>query len=402
MATTLPRHHYARLALSKRTAQITQSEIRVMSVECARVGGINLAQGVCDTELPAPVGVGAKEAIDRGANSYTRYDGVPELREAIAAKLKNYNGIIADPATQIIVSSGSTGAFYAACLALLDPGDEVVLFEPYYGYHLNTLLAADAVPAYVTMRAPDWTFCPDDLERVVTPRTRGILVNTPANPSGKVFSRAELEWVRDFAVRHDLFVFTDEIYEYFLYDGREHISPATLPGMDERTITISGLSKTFAITGWRIGYTVSHERWATAIGYMSDLVYVCAPSPLQWGAAKGLRDLPPEFYQRLAEEYAAKRDRLCGALDGAGLTPCSPQGAYYVLADASRLPGATSKEKAMHLLERARVATVPGEAFYHGSDGDNLIRFCYAKTDDELDEACRRIEAVKKWALESP
>ncbi|HME01216.1 MAG TPA: aminotransferase class I/II-fold pyridoxal phosphate-dependent enzyme [Terriglobia bacterium] len=393
MATILPRRRH-RLALSKRTAQLTQSEIRVMSVECARVGGINLAQGVCDTELPAPVGAGAKEAIDQGRNSYTRYDGVDELREAIAAKLRTYNGIVADPATQIIVSSGSTGAFYAACLALLNPGDEVVLFEPYYGYHLNTLLAVDAVPAYVTMRAPDWTFSSDDLERVATPRTRGILVNTPANPSGKVFSRAELEWVRDFAVRHDLFVFTDEIYEYFLYDGREHISPATLAGMDERTITMSGLSKTFAITGWRIGYTASHERWAQVIGYMSDLVYVCAPAPLQWGAAKGLRDLSPEFYQRLAEDYAAKRDRLCGALDRAGLTPCSPQGAYYVLADASRLPGATSKEKAMHLLARARVATVPGEAFYHGSDGDNLIRFCYAKTDDELDEACRRIEAL--------
>jgi len=394
MATTLPRSQRAGLALSKRTAQITQSEIRVMSVECARVGGINLAQGVCDTELPAPVGAGAKEAIDRGENSYTRYDGVDELREGIAAKLRGYNGIIADPATQIIVSSGSTGALYAACLALLDPGDEVVLFEPYYGYHLNTLLAVDAVPAYVTMRAPDWTFSPDDLERVVTSRTRGILVNTPANPSGKVFSRAELEWVRDFAVRHDLFVFTDEIYEYFLYDGREHISPATLPGMEERTITISGLSKTFAITGWRIGYTVSHERWATVIGYMSDLVYVCAPAPLQWGAAKGLHDLSPEFYRHLTAEYAAKRDRICAALDRAGLTPCSPQGAYYILADASRLPGATSKEKAMHLLARAKVATVPGEAFYHGSDGDNLLRFCYAKTDAELDEACRRIEAL--------
>ena len=390
----VPSQTEMKLALSKRTAQIAQSEIRVMSVECARVGAINLAQGVCDTELPLPVGAGAKDAIDRGWNSYTRCEGVDELREAIAAKLKSYNGLIADPASQIIVSSGSTGAFYAACLALLDPGDEVILFEPYYGYHLNTLMAVDAVPAYVTTRAPDWRFSPDDLERAATLRTRAILVNTPANPSGKVFSGAELEWVRDFAVRHDLFVFTDEIYEYFLYDGRRHISPATLTGMDERTITISGLSKTFAITGWRIGYTVSHERWATVIGYMSDLVYVCAPSPLQWGAARGLRDLTPEFYQRLAADYAAKRDRLCNALDRVGLTPCSPQGAYYVLADASRLPGRTSKEKSMYLLDRAKVATVPGEAFYHGSDGDNLIRFCYAKTDDELDEACRRIEKL--------
>jgi aminotransferase len=383
-----------KLSLSRRASQIVQSEIRVMSIECEKVRGINLAQGVCDTELPATVADGAKWAIDNGINSYTRFDGITELREAIAQKLRVYNGICVDPQTQITVSAGSTGAFYCACLALLNPGDEVVLFEPYYGYHVNTLLAVDAVPTYVTMKSPNWTFTPEDLERVITSKTRGVLVNTPANPSGKVFTQPELEWIADCATRYDLVVFTDEIYEYFLYDGRRHVSPGALPGMEERTITISGFSKTFSITGWRVGYSACNPRWAAMIGYMNDLVYVCAPSPLQWGVAKGLGKLSSDFYHDLALEYVAKRDLLSRALERAGLNPCSPQGAYYILAEASRLPGTTSKEKAMYLLEKTGVATVPGEAFYHGSEGNSFLRFCYAKPDADLREACRRLERL--------
>lgn len=384
----------SRISLSRRAELIAQSEIRAMSIECEKVRGINLAQGVCDTELPLSVADGAKHAIDVGENSYTRFDGIPELRKAIAAKLRAYNGITADPATQITISSGSTGAFYCACLALLNPGDEVILFEPYYGYHVNTLLAVEVAPAYVTMRPPDWSFAPDDLEQAVTPNTKGILINTPANPSGKVFTQTELEWIADFSIRHDLFVFTDEIYEYFLYDGRRHISPGSLPGMHQRTITISGFSKTFSITGWRVGYSVCDARWAATIGYMNDLVYVCAPSPLQRGVAVGIRELSPDFYHALAAEYAAKRDRLCEALECARLPPCSPQGAYYILADVSRLPGHTSKERAMYLLAQTGVATVPGEAFFHRSEGDNLVRFCYAKADSELHQACRSVERL--------
>lgn len=383
------------LSLSKRAARIVQAEIRAMTLECERVGGINLAQGVCDTEVPLPVRKGAQTAIDQGINSYTRFDGLRELREAIARKMREYNGIMADPETEITVSAGSTGAFYCACLALLNPGDEVIVFEPYYGYHVNTLLAVEAVPAYVTMRAPEWTFTPEDLERAVTPRTKGIVVNTPANPSGKVFSRTELQGIADLARRRDLFVFTDEIYEYFLYDGSAHVSPGSLPGMADRTITISGFSKTFSITGWRIGYSVSAACWAQMIGYMNDLVYVCAPAPLQHGVAVGIEELRPGFYRDLSAEYAEKRDRICGALHRAALPPSVPRGAYYVLADVSRLPGATSKEKAMHLLARTGVASVPGEAFFHGPEGANLVRFCFAKTDDELEEACRRIERME-------
>jgi aminotransferase len=303
-----------------------------------------------------------------------------------------FNGIECDAESEVIVHSGSTGAFYASCLALLNPGDEVILFEPYYGYHLNTLVAAEAVPAYVTLRAPEWTFSPEDLESAVTPRTRGIVINTPANPSGKVFTREELEWIAAFVRRHDLFVFTDEIYEYFVYEG-EHISPATLPGMRERTVTISGYSKTFSITGWRVGYTICDRRWTQALAYFHDLVYVCAPAPLQMGVAEGIAKLPESFYRQISRDYVQKRDLLCSTLEEIGLTPSVPKGAYYVLADASILPGRNSKEKSMSLLRETGVASVAGSAFFHGG-GENLLRFCFAKTDAELEEACRRLSAL--------
>jgi aminotransferase len=381
------------LSLSTRAARTAQSEIRVMSVECEKIKGINLAQGVCDTEVPEIVRAGAKEAIDAGLNSYTRCDGIAELRQAVAEKMRSFNGIECDPETEVIISAGSTGSFYTACLALLNPGDEVILFEPYYGYHLHTLIAVDVVPLFVTLQAPDWKFSPQDLERVVSPKTRGIVINSPGNPSGKIFTRQELEAIAAFAQKHDLFVFTDEIYEYFLYEDR-HISMATLPGMRSRTITMSGYSKTFSITGWRIGYAICDQKWAQAISYFNDLVYVCAPAPLQRGVAEGIRKLPQEFYRQISEEYAQKRDLLCGTLQEAGLAPSIPKGAYYVLADASILPGATGKEKSMYLLRETGVATVAGSAFYHGSGGDNLLRFCFAKTDAELTEACRRLKRL--------
>jgi aminotransferase len=380
------------LSLSRRCRNIAQSEIRAMSVECERVRGLNLAQGVCDTPVPPSVRAGAQRAIDEGINSYTRHDGIAELRSAVARKMAHDNGIAADPETQIVISGGSTGSFYSACLALLDPGDEVVLFEPFYGYHLNTLLSVEAVPAFVPMRAPDWIFSKADLEKVVTTRTRAIVVNTPGNPSGKVYTRQELDWIAEVAIERDLFVFTDEIYEYFLYDGRRHLSPATLPGMADRTVTISGLSKTFSITGWRIGYSVSNPKWAQMIGYMSDLVYVCAPAPLQAGVARGLMELDDAYYAGLRAEFVGKREVICSALAKAGLPPYRPQGAYYVLADLSRLPGTNGKDRAMRLLKETGVACVPGEAFFHDpNSGAGLGRFCFAKTDEELLDATRRL-----------
>ena len=378
------------LAQGRRASLSVQSEIRVMSIECERVKGINLAQGVCDTEVPVEVRRGAIDAIERGINSYTRAEGLAEIRNAIAGKMRRFNGIECDPETEVVVNSGSTGSFYCACLALLNPGDEVILFEPYYGYHLNTLIAVEAKPVFVALHAPDWNFSFDDLERAVTPRTRAIVINSPSNPSGKVFTRQELVGIAEFAVRHDLFVFTDEIYEYFIYEG-EHISPATLPGMRERTITMSGYSKTFSITGWRVGYTICDQKWASAIAYFHDLIYVCAPAPLQIGVAEGIVKLQDDFYREISRQHRVKRDMICDALREAGLEPSIPRGAYYVLADASSLPGKTSKEKSMFLLRETGVASVAGSAFYHGGGGENLIRFCYAKTDRELEEACKRL-----------
>lgn len=370
-----------------------QSEIRTMSIECEKVKGVNLAQGVCDTEVPESVRRGAKQAMDGGINSYTRAEGLAPIRQAIAGKMRRFNGIECNPDTEVMVSAGATGAFYAACLALLNPGDEVILFEPYYGYHLNTLVSVDAVPSFVTLRAPDWHFSVEDLEHAITPRTKGLVINTPANPSGKIFTLKELEEIAAVAQKHDLFVFTDEIYEYFVYEGR-HISPATLPGMWERTITISGYSKTFSITGWRIGYSVAAPKWTQAMAYFNDLIYVCAPAPLQIGAAQGILELPESFYSHISQEYVGKRDLLCTTLKNVGLTPSVPKGAYYVLADASMLPGANSKEKSMTLLRETGVASVAGSAFYHGQDGENLLRFCFAKTDEELAEACRRLHTL--------
>ena len=384
------------LKLSKRREWVAQSEIRNMSIECDRVGGINMSQGVCDLEVPPQVLTGAKQAMDSGINVYTRYDGLPELREAIAKKQQRFTGFEVDPEKEIIVSAGSTGVLYCVCLALLDPGDEVIVFERYYGYHMKTLIATQAVPVYVRTTPPDWSFNEDELERVVTPKTRAIILNTPSNPSGKVFTRTELELISNFAEKHDLFIFTDEIYEHFVFDGREHIAPVSLPGMKERTITISGVSKTFSITGWRIGYCICDARWTQTIGYFNDLVYVCAPAPLQIGVARGLMELEPEYYTRLSREYQEKRDRFCGVLSSAGLEPYVPQGAYYVLADVSTIAGQTSKERAMNLLRETGVASVPGEAFYHDDAGETLVRFCFAKEDAVLDEACRRIEKLRQ------
>jgi aminotransferase len=369
-----------------------------MTVACSDCGGINLAQGVCDTDPPLPVVESALQAIRDGHNIYVRLDGIASLREAIAAKLASFNGIEADPNANILVTSGATGALHAALLALLNPGDGCIVFEPFYGYHTATLHSQRITPVIVPLAAPDWILDLDRLRAAITPRTRALLLNTPANPSGKVFSRLELEAIASLAIEHDLFVFTDEIYEYFLYDRRRHLSLATLPGMAERTVTISGFSKTFSVTGWRLGYLTAAERWLPAIGYFHDLTYVCAPSPLQFGAAAGLIQLPSSFYHQLAAEYQVKRDRFCAALTRGGLTPSIPAGAYYVLADASRIPGDNSKAKARRLLADTALAAVAGSAFFSSGPeghnrGDHLLRFCFAKKDADLAEACRRLEA---------
>ena len=391
----MPALKISALRLSDIAPAVIQSEIRAMSVECDRVGGINLAQGICDTELPLPVANGAIDAIHAGHNIYTRLDGIATLRQSISEKLQQYNGISADPDTQVLVTNGATGALYASLLALLNPGDEVIVFEPFYGYHVSTLISLRIQPVIVPLTQPNWQLDLDALRNAITPRTRAIIVNTPSNPSGKIFTQAECQAVADIALQQDLFVFTDEIYEYFLFDGNRHISLATLPGMAERTITISGLSKTFSITGWRIGYLAADAQWISAIGYFHDLTYVCSPAPLQYGAAEGLRQLQNSaFYTSLSTEYQLKRDQLCAALSDSSLTPSIPGGAYYVLADASRIAGTTAREKARTLLATTGVAAVAGSAFFTNGRGENILRFCFGKKPEDLDQACTALRSM--------
>ncbi len=379
--------------LSLRCQDISQSPIRRMSLECNAVGGYNLSQGVCDLEVPPVVRQAVKEAVDEGFQIYTRFDGLESLRHQIARKLQR-DGVEADPETEIVVTVGATGAFLSAAMALFDPGDEVILFEPFYGYHRNCLKALDVKTRSVPLTPGTWEFSEEDLHKAVTSKTRAIVVCNPANPTGKVFSRKELDQVARLATQHDLMVLTDEIYEYFVYDSRPHIPMATLPGMKDRTVTISGFSKTFAITGWRIGYLVASERWTKAMRYCSDIAYVCAPSLLQEAVARGLAQLPPRYYTDIRDDHAQKREWICSALKEAGLTPHVPQGSYYVLADIDHLPGATSQDKVLHLLRETKVAAVPGEAFFENPrDGDHLARFCFAKKDHELKAAC---EALRK------
>jgi aminotransferase len=248
------------LRLSELAPTFVQSEIRAMNVACAAVQGINLAQGVCDTDPPHPVVEAAIEAIRSGQNIYTRLEGITPLREAIAQKLASFNGLHVDPETQVLVTSGATGAMYCALQALLNPGDDCLILEPFYGYHILTLRSQRVNPMIVPLEAPAWTLDIDRLRAAVTPRTRAIILNTPGNPSGKVFTLAELESLAEFAIEHDLIVFTDEMYEYFLYEGAKHLSIGALPGMAERTITISGFSMTYSVTGWRLGYLTASTR----------------------------------------------------------------------------------------------------------------------------------------------
>lgn len=386
---------------ARRLQGLVQSDIRRMTRECERVGGINLGQGICDLPTPPLVAEGAIAAVRARKATYSPPEGVRELRDAIATKLARDNGLAADPAGEIVVTVGASGAYAAAIHALLDPGDGILLFEPYYGYHLNAALVGGLEPHFLELAPPDFALTEQALRAALRPSTRAVVVCTPANPSGKMFSRAELEALARVARERDLLVITDEIYEYIRYDGREHVSPATVADLRERTVTIMGLSKTFSITGWRLGYAVAPEPLARAIALVVDLFYVCAPTPLQHGVAAGFA-APRSFFDGLQAEYARKREIVCGALDDLGLRPIRPEGAYYVLADVGGLMDelglATAREAALQLLAGARVAAVPGSAFYRGATGERLLRFCFAMEDDVLEEAARRLRGFRPAA----
>lgn len=379
--------------LNPHIRSFSQSDLRAMTRACRAVDGINLAQGICDLPTHPLVQEGAIRAIRESRSTYSAMEGIPELRRAIAQKMATYNNLTCDPDAEIVVTVGASGAFAMASLALLAPDDEVILFEPYYGYHLNTIVALRGRPIFVRLHGPGFEIDEAQLREAFSPRTKAIVVCTPGNPSGKVFTRTELSLIAELCQEHDVVAMTDEIYEYIVYDGARHLSLATLPGMRERTVTISGLSKTFSITGWRLGYAVAEAEIAHAIGVLNDLFYVCAPTPLQHGAANGMT-VGEDYYRDLARSYARKRDLMADAIRGARLEPVIPQGAYYMLVDTSSLGWGTSRETASRLLEKTGIATVPGSSFYQGSDGDSLIRFCFAKDDSVLLDAGRRMQSL--------
>jgi aminotransferase len=376
---------------STKAARFTESVIREMSRLCTREGGVNLAQGFPDFPAPLPMKEAAKRAIDADKNQYAVTWGAPSLRSAIARRTEAYNGLRIDPEREVTVCCGATEAMIAALLATLDPGAEVVIFTPFYENYGPDCLLSGAVPVWVPLRPPTWAFDPTELARAFGPRTRAIILNTPHNPTGKVFTRAELEEIARLCQTHDALAITDEIYEYILYRGSEHVSLATLPGMAERTITISGLSKTWSATGWRIGWALASPELTLAIRKVHDFLTVGAPAPLQEAAAEAL-GFAPAYFATLAHEYEERRARLVVGLGALGFDVHQPQGAYYAMAgfDRFRQPDEDDTAFALRLLRGGGVATVPGSSFFPDpSDGRRLVRFCFAKRLETLERALR-------------
>lgn len=374
---------------SAKAARFKESVIREMSRVCAREGGVNLAQGFPDFPAPELMKAAACDAIAADENQYAVTWGAPALRQAVAARTSSYNGIATDADANVTVCCGATEAMIAAMLAVLDPGDEVIVFEPFYENYGPDCILAGASPRMVKLRPPNWEFDPGELRAAFGPKTRAIVLNTPHNPTGKVFSRAELACVAEECVRHDTLAITDEIYEYILYDGGEHVSLATLPGMSSRTITISGLSKTWSATGWRIGWCVAPAPITSAIRKVHDFLTVGAPAPLQRAAASALA-FGPEYFEQLAADYRERRDLLNAALRRVGLHAFEPRGAYYTMCDFSSLSTLDDVAFALELVRDGGVAAVPGSSFFlDPRDGRSLIRFCFAKGTATLERAAK-------------
>jgi aminotransferase len=381
--------------ISRRVQGFTESVIREMTRVVSQLGGVNLAQGMPNFRPPQELIDAAHRAIDGDFHQYAITWGTPGLRAAIADKYRAFYGMPVDPERHVTVCCGSTETMLSTLLAVLNPGDEVVIFEPFYENYGPGCIIAGARPAFVPLEPPDFTFVPDRLRRAVSPRTKAVIFNSPNNPSGKVFSRAELQTIADVCLQHDLLAITDEIYEHIVFDGLGHTPIATLPGMAERTVTISGISKSYSVTGWRVGYAVAPEALSVGIRRAHDFVTVGAPHPLQEAAVTALR-LPADYYVRLREAYQARRDLLWDYVERAGFVAWKPQGAYYILTDVAHFMKAAGIADdyafAMYLIEKVGVATVPGSSFYaHTELGRTKIRFCFPKTDDVLREAGERL-----------
>lgn len=382
--------------LARRTAGLVQSDIRAITQMVNAVDGINLGQGICDLPTPDPIRAGAQRAIEENRAIYSHFAGIEALRSSILKKVQTYNCIPATSIDEVMVSVGSTGAFVAAIFALLEPGDEVLLFEPFYGYHRNLLRLPSATAKYVPTNAGDFSIDFEAVERAITPETKAVVLNTPTNPSGKVWTSAELEQMLDILKRYDLWAITDEIYEYMLYEDYEHVSLASLPGAYERTITLSGFSKTYNMTGWRLGYAVAPAPVIEKMGLLNDLFFICAPTPLQYGVAEAF-EMSASYFEEMMDAYRQKRRLMCETLERIGFTVPWPQGAYYVFAGFENLAQQhagfeDATAAARTLIQKAGVATVPGHSFFENpEEGRYRLRFCFAKEMPVLEQACAQL-----------
>ncbi|HET7226523.1 MAG TPA: aminotransferase class I/II-fold pyridoxal phosphate-dependent enzyme [Candidatus Eisenbacteria bacterium] len=378
-----------------RTHRFTESVIREMTRLCQQHDGVNLAQGFPDFPAPEAIKAEAARAVQADVNQYAITWGAPRLRRALVAKHQRYTGLAYDPDTEVTVCCGTTECMASTLLALVDPGDEVVIFEPFYENYGPDAILCGAQPRFVRLREPDWGYDPAELEAAFSNRTKAIVINTPNNPTGKVFSRAELEHIAALCRRWDVIAITDEIYEHILYDGEEHVPLAGLDGMRERTVTLSGASKTYSVTGWRIGWALAAPPLTGAIRKVHDFLTVGAPAPLQEATAVAL-ELPEDYYQRLARDYRARRDFLIPALEDAGFRTFRPRGAYYVMTDISGFGYPDDVAFARFLVAEIGVAGVPGSSFYADPvSGSQRLRFHFARRRETLEAAAERLSRLK-------
>jgi len=381
--------------ISQKAARFSESVIREMTRLAQRHCAVNLAQGFPDFPAPAALKEAAKRAIDADKNQYAITWGAKAFRDALAKKHERASGVAIDPERELTVCCGSTEAMISALLATVDPGEEVIVFEPWYENYGPDAILSGATPVYVKLHAPDWSYDPAELRAAFSPRTKGIIVNTPHNPTGKVFTRRELLEIGALCQEFDALNYTDEIYEHIVYDGAEHVYPMTLPGLRERTVMISGLSKTFSITGWRIGYAIAPAPISAAIRKVHDFLTVGAPAPLQEGAVAAL-ELPSSYYDELRLEYQRRRDLFLPLITRAGFTASVPSGAYYVMAKYPDLGIDDDVEFTRYLIETVGVAVVPASSFYRPGDAEakRRVRFCYPKRDETLHAAGERLRVL--------
>ena len=384
-----------KLRASAKSAQFRESVIREMSRLALRHGAVNLSQGFPDFPAPAEIKAAAERAVAGDFNQYTVTWGAATLRQAIAADFARRHGVALDPDTQVTVCCGSTEAMVATMLGILDPGDEVVVFEPFYENYWPDTILAGAVPRFVRLREPDWSFDPEELAAAFSNQTRAIIITTPNNPTGKVFSREELELIARLCQQWDAIAITDEIYEHIVYDGAQHVPMMTLDGMAERTVTVNSVSKTFSVTGWRVGWAIASSTLSEGIRKVHDFLTVNAAAPLQEAATFAL-GLPDTYYRELAARYLVRRDRLIGVLERTGFRCFTPAGAYYVMTDVSAFGFADDVVFTRYLVEEIGVAAVPGSSFYRNPmQNRGLLRFCFCKRDETLDEAARRLARLR-------